>query len=266
MATTALRFSSGGITSTFTAWMHVEPTQTSWLRVSCLVKNALPACGAFTGSMVITPGDAANIRLRGTAKSILPAGATRQDGGSGMRGGGPCDLDPGDRDVCGRVRPPWMACRPSRILSRTQHPVGGGSRCGGVRVARASRQKDSGGGMLFNATRGTRAPLTRRNSPSEPQRPPGSLEWSWPQGNHPCRFDNFFLFKGGLFPGRDSQGSAIEGRAKQDDGAESGVEVDSSSAEVLGVVWRPDSANFTDCVSLNSPGQRARLSNWPVSL
>lgn len=136
----------------------------------------------------------------------------------------------------------------------------------GVRVARASRQKDSGGGMLFNATRGTRAPLTRRNSPSERQRPPGSLEWSWPQGNHPCRFDNFFLFKGGLFPGRDSQGSAIEGRAKQDDGAESGVEVDSSSAEVLGVVWRPDSANFSDCVSLNSPGQRARLSNWPVSL
>ena len=214
MATTALRFSSGGITSTFTAWMHVEPTQTSWLRVSCLVKNALPACGAFTGSMVITPGDAANIRLRGTAKSILPAGATRQDGGSGMRGGGPCDLDPGDRDVCGRVRPPWMFS-PYRILSRTQHPrVGGGSRCGGVRVARASRQKDSGGGMLFNATRGTRAPLTRRNSPSERQRPPGSLEWSWPQGNHPCRFDNFFLFKGGLFPGRDSQGSAIEGRAK----------------------------------------------------
>ena len=133
MATTALRFSSGGITSTFTAWMHVEPTQTSWLRVSCLVKNALPACGAFTGSMVITPGDAANIRLRGTAKSILPAGATRQDGGSGMRGGGPCDLDPGDRDVRGRVRPPWMACRPSRILSRTQHPVGGGSRCGRAR-------------------------------------------------------------------------------------------------------------------------------------
>ena len=186
MATTALRFSSGGITSTFTAWMHVEPMQTSWLRVSCFVKNALPACGAFTGSMVITPGDAANIRLRGTAKSICLRGATRQEGGSGRRGGGLCDLDPGDRDVRGRVRPSWMACRPSRILSRTQHPVGGGSRCGGVRVARASRQKDSGGGMLFNATRGTRAPPTRRNSPSEPQRPPGSLEWSWPQGNHPC--------------------------------------------------------------------------------
>ena len=47
---------------------------------------------------------------------------------------------------------------------------------GGVRVARASRQKDSGGGMLFNATRGTRAPLKRRNSPSEPLLPPGSLE------------------------------------------------------------------------------------------
>ena len=75
----------------------------------------------------------------------------------------------------------------------------------------------------------------------------------------------FFCLKGDSFPGETHKGSAIEGRAKQDDGAESGVEVDSSSAEVLGVVWRPDSANFTDCVSLNSPGQRARLSNWPVS-
>ena len=76
----------------------------------------------------------------------------------------------------------------------------------------------------------------------------------------------FFCLKGDSFPGETHTRKRDRGERKQDDGAESGVEVDSSSAEVLGVVWRPDSANFTDCVSLNSPGQRARLSNWPVSL